>query len=57
MKATMTVCVSLGNIKHSINEIITTYMKYNSYEYEFSASVKIQQVSTPPSFRFGLRLK
>ena len=40
MKASMIVCISLGYIKYSTSEIITTYRKSDSYEYYFSSLVK-----------------
>lgn len=57
MKASITVRLSLGDIKQLANEITATYMKPNSYEYQFSSAIKIEQISTPPSPRFDLRLK
>ena len=36
----MIVCISLGYIKYSTSEIITTYRKSDSYEYYFSSLVK-----------------
>ena len=40
MKASMIVCISLGYIKYSTNEIITTFRKSDSYEYYFSSLEK-----------------